>query len=240
VKIASERAQLEQAFEMLAAHYRARGYEPPGDSPYRFTPYHVLPETITLVAEREGRVCATMSLVPDTTLLGLPMESIYGAEIADLRRAGRRLAEATSLADTGLRISEFIQVFLAFIKVAIHYHLRQGGDSWVIAVHPRHRNYYLKVLGFVPLGPQRSYPSVQDHPAEAFLLDVRLMRTNAPGMHEKIFGEPLPEAVLSLPTWSRELVRHLGGHSTQTDRRTVEDLLMSVEHLSSPPRWREV
>ena len=175
VQIASERSELEQAFELLATHYRARGYDSPGEMPYRFTPYHVLPETITLVAKREGQVCATMSLVPDTSLLGLPMESIYGPEVAELRRQGRRLAEATSLADSNLTCSEFIQVFTTFIKIAMHYHVRQGGDTWVITINPRHRNFYQKVLGFTPLGPQRSYPSVQGHPAKAYLLDVERM-----------------------------------------------------------------
>ena len=235
----AQRAELEQAFELLATHYKARGYDCPGATPYRFTPYHVLPDTITLVALRESRVSATMSLVPDTSLLGLPMEHVYGTEISDLRRQGRRLAEMTSLADSGLTCSEFIQVFMAFIKIAMHYHIRLGGDQCVIVIHPRHRNFYLKVLGFVPLAPEGNYPSVQGHPAEALLLDVPLMKANSPKMHETIFGELLPESILCPPTWSPESIRHFGGNSTQTDPRTIEDLLLCIERLGSPPRWLE-
>jgi hypothetical protein len=181
-----------------------------------------------------------MSLVADTSLLGLPMEVIYGTEVSELRREGRRLAEATSLADEGLTCSEFIRVFTEFIRIAIHYHLRQGGDSWVIAINPRHRSFYLKVLGFIPFGPRRSYPSVQGHPAEAFLLDVALMRANAPAMYETIFGASPAESILCPSPWSRDSVLHLGRNSTQIDCRTVESLLLSVEHLGSEPRWREV
>jgi hypothetical protein len=239
VKIAEGRGEHAQAFELLAESYRARGYEVCCDKPYRFTSFHVLPDTINLIAERQGRVCATMSVVPDTRLLGLPMESIYGPEIAALRRQGRRLFETTSLADSGLSIGEFIKVFIALIKLGMHSTIRQGADSWVITVNPRHRNFYRKAMGFVPLGPVRSYPSVQDHPAEAFLLDVPNLLANAPEMHEKIFGEPLADSLLTPSPLSPADVRHFAWRSTQLDSRSADDLLLSIEHFGSPPRWRE-
>jgi hypothetical protein len=239
VRIASGCAELGQAFELVASQYRARRYDRPGAARYRFTRYHALPGTITLVAVRNGGVCATMSLVPDTSLLGLPMEVIYGTEVAELRREGRRLAEATSLADAGLTLSEFIGVLTEFSRIAVHYHLRQGGDSCVITINPRYRSFYLNVLGFVPVGPRRGHPSVQGHPAEAFLLDVPLMRANAPEMYETIFGEPLAEPIVSPPPWSPESVLHFGWNSMQIDCRTAEILLLSVEALGSRPRWAE-
>ena len=50
VRIASERAELEEAFELLATHSRGRGDNCPDAARYGFTPYHVLPGTLTLVA----------------------------------------------------------------------------------------------------------------------------------------------------------------------------------------------
>lgn len=239
VQIATQRAEFQGAFQLLAANYQARGYEAPSTKLFRFTPYHVLPDTITLVAKYQREILATLSLVPDTSLLGLPMESIYGPEIGALRRQGRRLAEATSLADRNLAPREFLQVFVAFIKVVMQYHVRQGGDSWVITVNPRHRNFYLKVLGFTPLGPRRSYPTVQDHPAEAYLLDLKRMRANAPRMFQTIFGETLPDAVLEPPHWSPRMATYFGNRSTLVDRRTIRDIRLWVEHFGSPPRWLE-
>lgn len=239
VKIASQRGEFKQAFHLLAAKYQARGYEEPSAKLFRFTPFHVLPDTATFVAKHGQRVVATLSLVPDTSLLGLPMECIYREEIARLRRDGRRLAEATSLADRGLGTREFILVFTALIKLAMQYHLRNGGDSWVITVNPRHRNYYRRVLGFAPLGPCRSYPVVRDHPAEAFLLDVDLMEANAPRMHREILGEMLPSEVLAAPERSAGHARYFGERSTQADRRMIMDICDFVDHFGSPPRWRE-
>jgi hypothetical protein len=239
IKIARERADLEAAFLLLATSYRARGYEMPSAKLFRYSPYHVLPDTVTVVAKDGDRVVATLSLVPDTAFLGLPMECIYGRELNDLRREGRRLAEPTSLADCDLSAREFLQVFKTFIKVIFQYHVRKGGDSWVITVNPRHRSFYLKVLGFEALGPCRSYPFVQGHDAEAFFLDVHGLKAKAPEMHEFIFGAPLPDAFLKPAPWSAEQVSYFGRQSTLTDLRTIRDIGLWIEHFGSPPRWLE-
>jgi hypothetical protein len=239
IKIASEWTEWEQAFELLAASHRGRGYEIPGSMPFRFTPYHILPDTVTLVAMHRDRVVATLSVVPDTSLLGLPMESVYAEQVGVLRLRRRRLSEAISLADRDLTIREFIRVSRALIRLAIQYQLSRGGDTLLITVNPRHRSFYREVMGFEPLGPRRFYPSVQGHPAEAYGLDADRMQSRAPGMYQEVFGERLPEGVLATPAWSAERVRHFGHRSTQTDPGTVDRLILQVEHLDSPPRWLE-
>jgi hypothetical protein len=230
VKIATERHEHAQAFELLAANYRARGYEAQGDKPYRFTPYHALPGTVTLVAVDSAceRVVATLTLVPDSEALGLPMETIYGPEVEQLRRAGLRPAEAISLADSGLSIREFIQVFKALITLAMQYHARNRGNCWIITVNPRHSSFYQKVLGFTPLGPRRSYPSVQDHPAEAYVLTTESMAVNAPEMYGEVFGTELPEPVLTAAHWSEDDARYFAARSTQCDEHDLDDLLEKI------------
>jgi hypothetical protein len=230
VKIASAFDELEQAFELLAANDRAGGHDAPGDVPHRFTRFHALQNTVTIVAKHERSVVATLSLVPDGPILGLPMESIYGEEIDGLRRQGRRMAEVISLADAGLSIREFIVIFKSMLKLAMQYHARRGGDTWVIAINPGHRNFYQKVLGFAPLGERRSYPTVQDHLAEAYLLDLELMRDGAPKMYDEVFSEELPESVLTAGRRSRAQAQYFGSRSSQSDRGTVEGLLHAVEH----------
>jgi hypothetical protein len=237
VKIASERQEWEEAYQLVGQNYRSRGYEAADAQGLRFTAFHALPDTTTFVAKHNGHVVATLSLVVDNTLLGLPMECIYGPEIHDLRLQGRRMGEATSLADSGLGVREFLQVFVTIIKLTMQHHVRHGGDTWVITVNPRHRAFYTKVLGFVPLGPCRSYPCVQDAPAEAYRLDLDVMKANAPQMYETMFGQDLPEAVLRAPRMDANLVRHFGSNSTQTSVRQVQDVLDYVHHYGSPRRW---
>src|SRR5262249_54458779 len=151
VKVAARRAELEDAYRLVAANYQASGYEPPGAGAIRFTPYHALPGTTTFIAKLRSRVLATLSLVPDNHRLGLPMEAIYPEEIAALRRTGARLAEVTSLAAGAMSLREFGQVFNALIRLMKQHHVRHGGDTWVITVNPKHRTFYTKVLGYVPL-----------------------------------------------------------------------------------------
>jgi hypothetical protein len=199
VKIATERFEFEGAYELLAANHRARGAGCPGNESYLSTPHRGLPDTVTLVAGHAGRVQATLSLVPDSAAVGLPMERLYGAEIAHLRREGRRIAEAVGLADAGLTVREFVQVFKALCTLAVQYHSGRGGDTWVIAIPPHHRDFYQRVMGFVPLALRGSSPTVQGHPAEGYLLDLELMAANAPQMYREVFGDPLPATVLAAP-----------------------------------------
>jgi hypothetical protein len=229
VKIASEREEFEQAFRLLAARYRNRGYDTPGSGEFRFTPFHALPGTVTFVAKDGERVAATLSLVPDNPTLGLPMESLYGEEVGALRREEKGLAEVTSLADDGLGTREFLRVFSALIRLMFQYHVRvNGGDTWVITVNPRHRGYYSKVLGFEPLGPCRPYSAVRGHLAEAFVLDVDTMRVNAPVKHQEIFGEPLPVPVLTAVGRPADHAPQFGARSTQADRRTILAVLAAA------------
>jgi hypothetical protein len=237
VKIASEQEEWEQAYHLLAANYQARGYEAPSTKLVRFTPYHALPDTATFVAKHDGHVVATLSVVVDNTLLGLPSESIYGAEIAVLRRQGRHLSEATSLADRDLSMREFVQVFITLIRLAMQYGVRQGSETWLITVNPRHRQFYCKAMGFRPLGPCRACPLVQDHPAEAYMLDDALMRSNAPRMHAQIFGERLPAAVLNPAPMPKDLIRAFASQSTQTDRHSIDQILRFIDQLGNPRRW---
>ena len=239
VRIASSPDEYERAFLLLAEKYRAKGYEQAGAKLFRFTPFHVLPETITVVALDGGRVAATLSMVPDTSLLGLPMESIYPEEVARLRREGRRLAEVTSLAEEGLEPREFLRVFEAMIRLVQQYHIRIGGDSWVLTVNPRHGAYYRKVMGAVPVGDRRSYPSANGAPAEAYLCDLGLMKSNVPAKFGRIFGEPLPAAILTPSARPVDHVDFFGEHSTAADRRTIREIAGAVEGSGCPPRWFE-
>ncbi|HKI31391.1 MAG TPA: hypothetical protein VKA46_05960 [Gemmataceae bacterium] len=237
VKIASEPQEWEQAFELVGANYQKRGYEAATTKLYRFTPYHALPDTTLFVAREGERVLATFSLVPDNTLLGLPMEALYAAEIADLRRQGRHLAEVTSLAVSDLGQREFLQVFVTMIRVMKQHHVSRGGDTWVITVNPRHRNFYCKILGYQPLGPCKPYAAVGNAPAEAYVLDRDQMRTNAPGAYERIFGEWLPAEVLTGVALPRPFVRYFGAQSTQADEARIGAILRSVAAAGSPRAW---
>ena len=107
----------------------------------------------------------------------------------------------------------------------------------VITVNPRHRAFYTKVLGFVPLGLWRAYPTVQGHPAEAYYIDPKLMQAKVPRIFQQMFGEQVPLESLHAAPMPPNLVRFFGSHSTQTNRRLVEEILQYVEDYGSLRRW---
>jgi len=237
VKFASERSEWEEAFHLVAANYRAVGYEAASSRPLRMTLYHALPDTKILVAKHAGHVVATFSIVLDNTLLGLPMESSYREEITALRNQGHRLMETTSLADTGLSLREFRQVFMTMIRVGMQYHTAQGGDSYVITVVPRHKNFYAKVLGFLPLGPLRSYAFAQDTPTEALWVSNALCQERTPRTYQEMFGDPVPRSALIAPRMPCDLLRYFAHQSSLGDIRKLEQVMTYTEHHGSARRW---
>lgn len=237
VEIASTRRDWEEAFHLVAGNYQWRRYEPTGTCDFRFTSYHALPDTMVLVAKEHGRVLATLSLFMDNHLLGLPMDDLYAGDLRGMRRAGRRLCEVGCLADRDLSSREFLAVFESLIRLAWQHHVAQGGDTGVITCNPRHRGFYTKVLGFAPIGGLRSYAAVENHPAEAFVLEVTRLKESRPKLHDRIFGRPLPLTALVPPRMPADLVRYFATHSSRTDVRLVEDVLCHVEAHGSPRRW---
>lgn len=236
VRIASHPREWEQAFRLLAENYGARGYDAPGGD-LRFTACHALPDTVVLVALEGERVVATLSLVADNTLLGLPLARIYGVELAELQQRGRRVYEVSSLADRGLGLRDFVQVFLTLIRLTCQYILANGGDTAAIVVNPRHRDFYTKTLGYVPLGPRRAYASVQGHPAEGYFTNPGLIRAKSEQLYQRLIGDELPAEALTAQPMPVPWVRHFSRRSSLTPPQLVEDVLQHVETAGSPRRW---
>src|SRR6516162_3014723 len=88
---------VESAYRLIYKEYLARGYcaENPSQMHYNF--YCILPESRTFVVEKSGVIVGTLSAFVDSPS-GLPLESLYPAEVAKFRVKGRRLAEVGLLA----------------------------------------------------------------------------------------------------------------------------------------------
>jgi hypothetical protein len=107
-------------------------------------------------------------------------------------------------------------------------------------VNPRHSGYYRKVLGFAALGGRKQYQAVRDHPAEAHLLDVEAMKSNAPKMHEAILGTWLSKEALSAPRRTSDHARYFGEESTQIDQDELANLIHRIEQGTNDlPRWKD-
>jgi hypothetical protein len=170
----------------------------------RVTPYHALPSTEVLVATKQGQVISTVSLIRDGEL-GPPMESVYGPEVAWYRQRGFSLAEVSCLADCRQGQKRSVPVVMRLMGLMAQCAKRRGVDQLLIAVHPRHVKFYHYFAAFVPIGKERPYHTVCDHPAVAMALDLSWAPIDHPRLYHRFFGTPFPDEVLEYRPLSEEL-----------------------------------
>ena len=189
VCLAHTEADLMAAYELVYLRYLKEGYQTPTPGKLRFIAHCCLPTSHTFVAKIHGQVVATLSLIGDHEL-GLPLEKEYPDEVTHLRRQGDVLAEVSCLAtrrfgDRGV-LMRLIRAMYAYARY------RLGITACCIAVHPRQRRFYERVLLFEGIGGERQYQAVGQAPAVALRMELtdceaRMARTHAHGMVGQFF-----------------------------------------------------
>ncbi len=214
-RIASTRAEREAAFRLVHQSYLNAGLSEPNGFGLRVTPYHLLDTTEVFIAQLDGRIVFTLSLVIDGEL-GLPMESVYSDEVDALRQEGFLVGEVSCLADRRTQFRGFFPVFVRLCRLMAQYAWRRGLSGLAAAVHPRHARFYRRYMHFEPLGGWRSYPSVRNRPAVALLLDFDRVDRERPKSFDTFFGEWLPDEMVvpqPIPPEQCEYFRPMvGGH----------------------------
>jgi hypothetical protein len=164
----------------------------------RITPFHALPTTTVFNAVIGNTTVSTITLVADGEL-GLPMESLYDAQIAMRRNEGLRLAEVSCLAERPMNNRQFIQVFGNLSRLMAQYARFHGMDQLLVVVHPKHARFYERFLGFQPIGDLKSCPHVQNKPAIPLCLDFEHVDQNPPDCYASYFAEAIPGHELASP-----------------------------------------
>lgn len=136
---------------------------------------HTVPQAIssgTLVSY--GRIhdviVSTMTVYLDGPR-GLPLDTVYQAELDDLRAEGRNLVELGLFADRRQHLYRSIDAILELMRFCTHYSVHQGHVDAVVGVNPRHVPFYKKLLGFDVVGETKSYETVNDFPVVLLHLD---------------------------------------------------------------------
>jgi len=195
VKIASQPREIQEALGLVYQAYRRCGLIEPNPFRMRVTPYHLRETTEIFVAILGGEVTCTLSLVRDGEL-GLPMESIYGEEVAWRRAQGVSVAEVSCLADRRHNLVRSLSVLVQVMGLMAQSARRRGVDELLIAVHPRHAEFYERFIGFQVIGEEREYERVCNKPAVALALDLNRLAVIHPRAYKRFFGLPFPEEEL--------------------------------------------
>jgi len=170
LKVAETLDEYSQAFKVLHDVYLSSGYLPhPHPSGMHYSAHHLLPKTCVFLFKTYLTVLSTMSYIPDTPKFGLPMDSLYKAELDGLRNSGRKVVELGSLATTRHRCWQNLMIFLS--KAVFQYALSTGADDLCIMVNPKHVRFYNSIFLFQPFGEERHYDKV-DAPAVALRVDM--------------------------------------------------------------------
>lgn len=172
--VASSRQEREEAYRLVHRVYKAEGFTDPGSDGIWYSIHNALPSTVTFVVRDEsGEAIAAGTAVPDSPF-GLPMERMYGPEIAAMRKAGRRMCEINSLVSTvtgeGWRgrmiILKVFSAALAYIRDVLNY------DDLVCVASPKHARFYGHVLMLDTIGGLRADPHANGAESIALRLDI--------------------------------------------------------------------
>ncbi|MCK6473474.1 MAG: hypothetical protein L6R28_17255 [Planctomycetes bacterium] len=160
-----------RAWRLAYEVYLEKGYAQPAGDCCWYGRHDALPETVTFLAEDNGRPVAAVTLVFDSPWK-LPADEVAGSALDALRAQGRRPCELVSLVslEQGRRGAEIVKHLFKLAWVAA----RHGADAtdFVITVNPRHVSYYTTVLLFERLGATVPCPRVKGAPADFLRLDL--------------------------------------------------------------------
>ncbi|HWB13934.1 MAG TPA: long-chain N-acyl amino acid synthase [Pirellulales bacterium] len=213
-KVAENRHEREAAFRLVYNAYTRSGLIEENPHAMRVTPYQLLDTTDVFIAMLDDELISTVSLVCDGNL-GLPMEEIYGAEVAELRARGLCVAEVSCLADRRRQLSRTLPVFIPLMRLLAQAARYRGIEQLLVAVHPRHAGFYRRCLSFDLMGDEKTYPVVRNNPAVALSLDFPKLDKLRPVnfdrfFYDTFFGTQLPTTQLARHPMSDDERRFFG------------------------------
>jgi N-acyl amino acid synthase FeeM len=174
---------LDAAFRLVHDQYVWRHYMEPSRSGRRLSVHHALRTTKVFVARVGFQVVGTMTLIQDSEF-GLPMDDLYRAELAPLRAAGRRVAEASALAVHADYRAAGAAIFLRLMRIVLIYAVEIARiDDLCLTVNPRHVAFYRQFFDVEPFGGLASFAKVNGAPAVALRLDMHRVRAIIDGVH---------------------------------------------------------
>ena len=185
------------AFRLIHHAYVRAGLGQPSPLGLRVTKYQIQPQSQVFVGTLAGEVVTTVSLIGDGTL-GLPMETMFGPEVAQLREEGERVCEVSCLADRRQDVRRFLPAFRDMTRLMAQFARYEGIGSLLITVNPRHVKFYTHYLGFVPISRRiTDCPHVENHPAVALRLEFARIDRDRPVCWEQYFGSWVPRSELA-------------------------------------------
>lgn len=116
---------------------------------------------------------------------GLPIDQVYAAELAGLRKAGHTFMQVGLFADRRQLLSRCDEALLDLMRMAFYYGFHSGASDIVVGVSPEHAPFYNRAFSLEYLGTPKSYAMLNHTP-------VVMLRGN---LHVKLLNQPLSPAL---------------------------------------------
>lgn len=166
------------SFNLVYRAFVKTGFTEPGPAPFRLAPQHCNPDSRIFIglhneADTE-KLIYSISIFPDSSENGLPMDMGFKTALDHLRSQGRFLVEAGHLAaDPSFKMNDMTIPMLGN-KIMHQYASRHlKADDIVITIHPKYQWFYEDFLLFEKIGEIGAYSYANDNPAVAMRLDLR-------------------------------------------------------------------
>jgi hypothetical protein len=194
--VASTCEEVLEAWQLVYEIYLRTGLIDPNPFQVHTVPQAVGPHAVVAIGRLDGQAISAISAYTDSQA-GLPLDSVYEAELNELRNKGRRLAEVGLFADRREHINRSIEGILELMRFGFFYATYHRCDHIVIGVHPTHSMFYKRIFGFEQIGEQRNYCTVKNNPVILHRLDLdpAIQRHPQPRGLTSFAKNPVPDAV---------------------------------------------
>jgi hypothetical protein len=140
-----------------------------------------VPGSAIFVAKQHNAIVGTISFYMDS-VMGLPMDEVYGEEVDTMRSRYARIAEVGSLAV--LESRRDLGVITKLYQAGFRWAVATNTQCVVACVRPSTRRVYSKMLLFKVLGKSKRLPRFLGTPSIPIALDI----TNAPALCREVHG----------------------------------------------------
>ena len=184
---------LEEAYCLIYRCFRQEGLPETGPVKLRIDSFNRLSGARTLLLHQDRKLVGALSVLPDS-VLGLPADELYHAELKALRHSGRKLCGFSSLAIETPHKDVARWARLHLFRAAWRYarNVLEATDICVL-VPANHEMYYRKLIMFEQLGEARVYALGGQH---SLAIGLRLNLELAPKYFKAAYGEAEGQANL--------------------------------------------
>lgn len=203
-KIADTKELLLQSYQLVYQRYIKVGFCKNNENHIYFGMHDLLTDTRTFVAEIEGKVIATLSVILDNSS-GLPCDHLFKNEVNHFRDTSKYLAEISRFAVSQDFKKYSVMIFQYLFQLLYHsYVLGTNVTDCIIMVEPRHCKLYKK-FGFNEISDIKLDTEADN--AESKLMRLQL-KDKKSIVHYPCFDRAINELKGFLPVLNEALTKH--------------------------------